>query len=88
MFYHILHQLYHKRTNMNLYPRIYHYIGEITLENGYTLKQERLPNEGIDPWLFLVFDKKGKKRFNIMSEFIKNPPREEFVKKLFAICLF
>jgi len=48
---------------MNLYPRTYHYVGEITLENGYTLKQERLPDEGIDPWLFLVFDKKGEKRF-------------------------
>lgn len=48
---------------MNLYPRAYHYIGEITLKNGYTLKQERLPDEGIDPWLFLVLNKKGERRY-------------------------
>ena len=49
--------------NMDLYHQTYHYIGEITLENGHTLKKERLSDEGIDPWLFLVFDKKGEKRF-------------------------
>jgi hypothetical protein len=46
---------------MNSHP--YHYVGEITLENDYTLKSERLPDEGIDPWLFLVFDKKGERRY-------------------------
>ncbi|GHU72786.1 hypothetical protein FACS189413_16370 [Bacteroidia bacterium] len=48
---------------MNLYHRTYHYIGEITLKDGHTLKLERLSNKGIDPWLFLVFDKKGEKMY-------------------------
>jgi hypothetical protein len=49
---------------MNLYHRIYHYIGQITLKNDCILKLERLPNEETDPWLFLVFDKKGQKRYS------------------------
>ena len=62
---------------MNLHTRAYHYVGEITLKNGYTLKQERLPDEGIDPWLFLVFDKKGKKRFTFFYK-IEQPTEKPF----------
>ena len=68
---------------MNLHPRIYHYIGKITLKNDYTLKQERLPNEGIDPWLFLVFDKKGKKRFTFFYKIEKTT--ETSYEKIFTI---
>lgn len=43
--------------------RTYHYIGQIILDKEYTLKQERLPGDDLDPWLFLVMDKKGENRY-------------------------
>ncbi|MDR1203745.1 MAG: hypothetical protein LBL58_19220 [Tannerellaceae bacterium] len=70
---------------MNLHPRTYHYIGKITLENDCTLKQERLSDEDIDPWLFLVFDKKGERRFTFFYKI--EQPTEFFCKKSFNILM-
>ena len=43
--------------------RTYQYIGEIALKNDCTLEWELLQDGDIDPWLFLVLDKKGERRF-------------------------
>lgn len=68
---------------MNLNHRIYHYAGEITLKNGNILKWEWFSDEGIDPWLFLVFDKKGEKRYTF---FYKIEERTiDTCKKTFSI---
>lgn len=72
-----------KLTNMNLHHRIYHYVGEITLKNDYTLKSERLPDEGIDPWFFLVFDKKGERRYTFFYKIEQQ--KESFCEKPFNI---
>jgi len=68
---------------MNLHPRPYHYIGEVTLKTGYTLKQERLSDEDIDPWLFLVFDKKGERRYTFFYKI--EQPIEVSYEKPFSI---
>lgn len=70
---------------MNLYPKAYHHIGEITLKDDYKLKQERLLNEGIDPWLFLVFDKKGERRFTFFYKI--EQPTKDFHEKSFKILM-
>lgn len=68
---------------MNLYPRTYHYIGEITLEDGTVLQLERLPDEEIDPWLFLVFDEKGEKRYTFFYKI--EQPTKVSCEKSFSI---
>lgn len=58
--------------------RIYHYVGQITLNKECTLKPQRLPEDDLDPWLFLVMDKKGKSRFTF---FYKIENAQEFSSK-------
>jgi hypothetical protein len=70
---------------MNLHSRVYHYVGKITLKNRYTLKLERLPDEDIDPWLFLVFDKKGERRCTFFYKIEHH--LESFYEKSFNILM-
>lgn len=66
---------------MELNNRIYHYVGQITLDKECTLIQQRLSEGSIDPWLFLVMDKKGETRFTFfykMEDDIESPNKKSF----------
>ncbi len=49
---------------MDLNSGTYHYVGQISLQEKGALEQQQQMGEGhLDPWLFLVMDKKGEERF-------------------------
>ena len=48
---------------MNTNNRIYQYIGTLKIKKSSILKNHNMPHEDIVPWLFLVLDNKGERRF-------------------------
>ena len=62
---------------MNFNDRKYCYIGRITLRKSRVLEGKLLPKDDIIPWLFLVIDKSGKRRFSFFYK-IENPLKARY----------
>ena len=48
---------------MNTDKRTYQYMGELTIKKSRMLEEDTFPKDDILPWLFLVMDKSGERRY-------------------------
>ncbi|GHV18921.1 hypothetical protein FACS1894169_15790 [Bacteroidia bacterium] len=65
--------------------RIYQYKGLLNVKKSCILKEDILPKDDTLPWLFLVMDKKGKRRFTFF--YVIEQPTESFYEKPFNILM-
>lgn len=70
---------------MDTEKRTYQYEGLLTVRKSRILKENALPKEDILPWLFLVMDKKGERRFTFFYKI--EHPTESFYEKPFNILM-
>ena len=65
--------------------RIYQYEGLLTIKKSRILKENSMPKDDILPWLFLVLDQKGERRFTFF--YIIEQQAESFYEKPFNILM-
>jgi hypothetical protein len=70
---------------MDTEKRTYQYEGLLNIKKGRILKEGVLPKDDILPWLFLVIDKKGERRFTFFYKI--EQPTESFYEKPFSILM-
>jgi hypothetical protein len=70
---------------MDTEKRTYQYGGLLNIKKSRILKEDALPKDDILPWLFLVMDKKGERRFTFFYKI--EQPEKSFYEKPFNILM-